>query len=84
VYFIQIVCYSFILPMEKEAILKQLGERIKAIRKEKGYTQTHLAHKIGKDQQVIQRLEKGDFNPTYFFLYQVAQGLEVNLHELFR
>ena len=68
--------------MEKEVLLKQLGERVRNIRKEKGITQVQLAHSIGKDQQVIHRLESGDFNPTYFFLYEIATGLGVRLEEI--
>ena len=69
--------------MEKEVFLKQLGERIRKIRKDKGVTQLQLAHRIGKDQQVIHRLEIGDFNPTSYFLLEVAEGLEVALGEFF-
>ena len=70
--------------MEKEVLLKELGERIRAIRKEKGITQSQLAHSIGKDQQVIHRLEAGDFNPTYFFLYEVAAGLGIPLEDIMK
>ncbi len=70
--------------MEKEVLLKQLGERIRTIRKEKGITQVQLAHSIGKDQQVIHRLEIGDFNPTYFFLYEIAKGLDIPLEDILR
>ena len=61
--------------MEKEVLLKALGERIRNIRKEKGITQVTLAHSLGKDQQSIQRLEAGNFNPTYYYLYEIAAGL---------
>ena len=69
--------------MDKEVFLKKLGERIRKIRKGKGITQVQLAHKIGKDQQVIARLESGDFNPTSFLLYEVTVGLEVKLEDFF-
>lgn len=82
-YFIQNLYYSFILPMKKEVLLKQLGEKIREIRKDKGLTQTDLAHKVGKDQQVIHRLEIGDFNPTIYFLYEIAVGLGIALKDLF-
>lgn len=83
-YFIQFFSYSFILPMKKEVLLKQLGERVRKIRKEKGFTQLQLAHSIGKDQQVIHRLEIGDFNPTYFFLYEIAIGLDIKVEDLLK
>ncbi|MBS1520701.1 MAG: helix-turn-helix transcriptional regulator [Bacteroidetes bacterium] len=69
--------------MKKEVLLKQLGEKIREIRKDKGLTQTDLAHKVGKDQQVIHRLEIGDFNPTIYFLYEIAVGLGIALKDLF-
>jgi len=78
----QVVSYSFILPMEKEVLLKQLGERIREIRKEKGLTQVQLAHSLGKDQQSIQRLEAGNINPTYYYLYEIATGLDVKLEDI--
>ncbi len=70
--------------MEKEVLLKNLGERIREIRKEKGITQVQLAHSIGKDQQSIQRLEAGNINPSYHYLYEIANGLGVNLDELMK
>lgn len=70
--------------MDKEAELKKLGQRIRAIRKEKSMTQLDLAHSIGKDQQSIQRLEAGNINPSYFYLKEIAKGLEVSLLELLK
>ena len=81
-YNIQVVSYSFILPMEKEVLLKKLGERIREIRKEKGITQVKLAHTIGKDQQSIQRLETGNINPSYYYLCEIAVGLDTSVANL--
>jgi transcriptional regulator with XRE-family HTH domain len=68
--------------MEKEALLKKLGERIREIRKEKGITQVKLAHSMGKDQQSIQRLEAGNVNPSYYYLREIAEGLGCTMSEL--
>jgi putative transcriptional regulator len=68
--------------MKKEVLLKKLGKRIKEIRKEKGITQVQLANWIGKDQQSIQRLESGGVNPSFFYLMEVAKGLEVDIEKL--
>jgi len=73
---------NFLLLMEKEVLLKKLGERIREIRKEKGITQVQLAHSIGKDQQSIQRLEAGNINPSFYYLYEIANGLDVSLEQL--
>ena len=68
--------------MDKDALLKELGERIRTVRKEKGMSQVKLAHSIGKDQQSIQRLEAGNINPTYVYLYEIAEGLNVRVDTL--
>ena len=81
-YGIQVVCYTYVLPMEKEVLLKALGKRIREIRLDKGITQVQLAHSIGKDQQSIQRLEAGNINPSYYYLCEIAEGLNVSLIEI--
>lgn len=68
--------------MKKEVLLKNLGNKIRAIRKEKGISQAQLAHSIGKDQQSIQRLEAGNINPSYVYLQEIADGLNVSLIDI--
>ncbi len=68
--------------MDKNELLLKLGERVKEIRNQKGLTQTELANKIGKDHPSINKLENGKVNPSYYFLYEVAQGLEVDIKDL--
>jgi transcriptional regulator with XRE-family HTH domain len=70
--------------MDKEVLLKNLGTRIRELRSEKGISQAQLAHSIGKDQQSIQRLEAGNINPSYFYLCEIAQGLNIKLEELIK
>ena len=70
--------------MQKEQLLKRLGNRVRKIRNEKGLSQVELANSIGKDQQSIQRLESGKVNPSFFYLYEISEGLEVELNELLR
>lgn len=67
--------------MDKER-LKPLGERIRQIRLGKGLTQAQLANQIGKDQQSIQRLETGRANPSYLYLLEISNGLEISISEL--
>jgi transcriptional regulator with XRE-family HTH domain len=69
--------------VDKIELLKSLGGRIKEIRLAKGLTQTELAHKIGKDHPSINRLEKGKINPSYFFLCEIAEGLEISIYDIF-
>jgi putative transcriptional regulator len=69
--------------VEKKEVLELLGNRVKEIRLSKGMTQTELANKIGKDHPSINRLEKGKINPSYYFLYELSEGLEIELKDLF-
>jgi len=68
--------------MDKEGELKQLGASVRKIRTQKGLTQTELANKIGKDHPSVNKLENGKVNPSYLFLLEVCQGLEVELKQL--
>ena len=68
--------------MNKSDILIQLGSRVKEIRLNKGMTQTELANKIGKDHPSINKLENGKVNPSYIFLLEVCEGLEIDIKDL--
>lgn len=68
--------------MDKKERLIKLGLMLKNIREKKGLSQSQLAYKIGKDQQSIQRLEKGNINPSYIYLIEICNGLEINLKDL--
>jgi transcriptional regulator with XRE-family HTH domain len=60
-----------------------LGNRIKEIRELKGYTQEHLAIKMGfKDKQIVNRYEKDGANPTTYSLIQICEALETTIPEL--
>lgn len=70
--------------MLTEEVLKELGERIRAARVRKGLTQSKLANMIGKDQPSLNRVERGKVNPTYVYLLEICEGLEINITELFQ
>lgn len=70
--------------MNKEKELKELGRRIKALRKERNMTQFDLASRINKDQQSIQRLEAGRVNPSYAYLLEISEGLNTTLTDILR
>ena len=69
--------------MNKDIELVKLGKRVKEIRLSKNLTQFDLATLANKDQQSIQRLEAGKINPSYIYLLEVCQGLEIPVAELF-
>ena len=68
--------------MEKEEVLYRLGIHIRKLREGKNLSQKDLAIAIGKDQQSIQRLETGKINPSFYYLYEIAEGLKITMPEL--
>lgn len=68
--------------MEKSIELEKLGNRIRDLRVAKGLSQAKLGLKILKDQQSIHKVETGEFNPTYLYLLEICEGLEITMSEL--
>ena len=68
--------------MDKDKLLVELGLTVKRIREEKGLSQTQLANSIGKDQPSVNRLEKGNINPSYIYLLEICEGLDIQLKDL--
>lgn len=61
-----------------------LGNRIRTLRIAKGLSQAKLGLKIYKDQQSIHKVETGQFNPTYIYLLEICDGLEISIIELLK
>lgn len=61
-----------------------LGNKIRGIRIEKGLSQAKLGFLINKDQQSIFKVEKGEFNPTYIYLLEICEGLEITIDVLLK
>ncbi len=53
----------------------EVVQQLKAVRKEEGITQEHLAELVGTKKSNISRLESGRYNPSLDFLVKVADGL---------
>jgi transcriptional regulator with XRE-family HTH domain len=68
--------------VNKEQTLVLLGERVKQLRIEKGLSQRKLADMMGKDHPAISLLEHGKTNPTFWFLLELAQALDIELSSL--
>lgn len=66
----------------KEQLKKKIGDRVKALRQEKGWSQSDLARALKKDRQAVEKLENGKVNPTVYSLYEVAQVLDIPLSDL--
>lgn len=61
-----------------------LGERIRAERLARKITQEQLHLRAGLSRNVLQKIESGRQNPTYFTLLRIARVLDVPLADLVR
>jgi len=70
--------------MNKDFVLKKVGQKIREIRIEKGLTQVELTARmeITTDPNNISRLEAGRSNITLFTIYRISEALEVPMKEL--
>lgn len=59
-----------------------LGDRIKELRKERGWSQDELAAKVGSDARGISRYENARITPSLDALVRIAEALNVSLDHL--
>lgn len=68
----------------KSKYLKALGIRLKELRTQKNLTLKELGYLADKDPQSINRVEMGDVNPSFYYLVEICQALEIDLAELLK
>lgn len=62
---------------------EKLGDRIKALRKERGYTQEDFALDVVKmNVSYLAKIENGYVNTSVRYLIRIAQGLKVKVRDL--
>ncbi len=65
-----------------ESLEKQLGNRIKTLRKLRGWTQENLAEQAKVSVQHVGEIERGDGNPTLQSLERLSKGLGITVSQL--
>jgi transcriptional regulator with XRE-family HTH domain len=60
-----------------------LGERLRQIRKERGWTLVQVAERSGLATSTVSKVERGRMTLAYDRFTQLAEGLEVDIGELF-
>lgn len=60
-----------------------LGEIIKATRKNQGWTLDDASQRTGVARSTLSKIENGNMSPTYDLLYKLALGMNLDLVELF-
>ena len=61
-----------------------IGQRVRALRKAAGISQMELGEKAGLDHTYIGSVERGERNLSIEAIDKLAQGLDINIAELFR
>lgn len=69
--------------LTKQEICKQVGTRIREIRKDRGLTIEKLAHESGIDYTQISRIELGKINTSIYQLYSISNTLQVPMRDIF-
>lgn len=70
--------------MREKKVAGFLGRRIRTLRKSKNLTQEQLGGKAGINYKHLGAIERGDENPSLSVLDRIADGLGVEILELFR
>jgi transcriptional regulator with XRE-family HTH domain len=65
-----------------QSLAQRIGNRIKALRGEKGWTQFQLADKCGRGEDAISALERGVSTPHLETLKQIAGTFGIRLVDL--
>ena len=66
-----------------EDLLVRLGDRIRRLRKKRGWTQVVMAERVGIDRSFLADVERGKRNVSILNLDLMAKGLKVSLSQLF-
>lgn len=62
---------------KKKQIDPTFGRRLRALREERGWTQTVLGERAGMGYQEVARIERGEREPTWGTVRKLASALEV-------
>jgi transcriptional regulator with XRE-family HTH domain len=66
-----------------EDLLTRLGDRIRKLRKARGWTQAEMAERVGIDRSFLADVERGKRNISILNLELIAHGFEISLSQLF-
>lgn len=66
---------------ERKDLIK-LGMKIKSVRESMNLTQEQFAQKCGMSKNYIGMLERGERNPSYLTLQQIAAKIVIDIHKL--
>ncbi|MEO8401832.1 MAG: helix-turn-helix transcriptional regulator [Gammaproteobacteria bacterium] len=68
---------------KKQTCLVKLGQQIRKLRKDKGFSQESFAAEVGLDRTYMGGIERGERNIAAFNLIRIAKTLKVEVGALF-
>lgn len=68
--------------MKKKTLLILFGNKVRALRIRRGFSQEQLAHKTKLDRSYLGRIERGEVNTTLVKMYKIARGLGIKVKDL--
>jgi transcriptional regulator with XRE-family HTH domain len=68
---------------KKHPALIKVGQRIRELRKAKGFSQEGFAYEVGLDRTYMGSVERGERNIAALNLMRIAKMLKVEVGELF-
>lgn len=69
--------------METRVEPLNLGERVRELRKSRGWTLEQAAVQAGLARSTLSKIENGQMSPTYEALKKLAEGLSISVPQLF-
>lgn len=62
----------------------RLGNRVRSLRRERGWTQVEMAEMLGVDRSYLSEIETGKKDPSLRVLKTIADGFHLSLSQLLR
>ncbi|MEX2979686.1 helix-turn-helix domain-containing protein [Serratia fonticola] len=69
--------------MKNELQIK-FGQRVRELRKERGWSQEEFADRCGLDRTYVSGIERGVRNPTLVVIGILAIGFDIQVYDLFK
>lgn len=83
VYLVFFPFYTVLMKKNQNTMSAALGKRIQSIRRLKGFTQQELGDRTEIHYKHIGEIERGRQNPSLASVQKIAEGLDVELIDLF-
>lgn len=65
-------------------IRRKFGQRVRALRRERGWSQEEFADRAGLHRTYVSAVERGVRNPTLTVIERLAAALNISISELLR